>query len=137
MKKAWIIAGSVVGAIVVAIVAWIVIDLCVTSNAEVAENLIYESFDEMEKEVKKMAEKEDGSFTFHRDFFTIEDVTQIGKDKDNAEYFLVTYRVNGAEFTSAVVKVEEKNGEPKGEFVDDRSYLQYLLFRAFLTQSRP
>ena len=104
MKKAWIIAGSVVGTIVVAIVAWIVIDLCVTSNAEVAENLIYESFDEMEKEVKKMAEKEDGSFT---------------------------YRVNGAEFTSAVVKVEEKNGEPKGEFVDDRSYLQYLLRRAF------
>ena len=131
MKKAWIIVGSVVGAIVVAIVAWIVIDLCVTTNAEIAENLIYESLDEMEKEAKKMAEKEDGSSTLYRDFFTVEDVTQIGKDKDNAEYFLVTYRVNGAEFTSAVVKVEEKNGEPKGEFVDDRSYLQYLLRRAF------
>lgn len=131
MKKAWIIAGSVVGAIVVAILAWIVIDLCVTSNAEVAENLIYESFDEMEKEVKKMAEKEDGSFTFHRDFFTVEDVTKIGADKDNADYFLVTYRLNGAEFLSSVVKVEEKNGEPKGEFVDDRSFLQYLLRRAF------
>ena len=134
MKKAWIIAGSIVGAIVVAIVAWIVIDLCVTSNAEVAENLIYEPFDEAEKDLKKMMEKADDKSTdvkLHRDFFTVEDVTQIGKDKDNAEYFLVTYRVNGAEFTSAVVKVEEKNGEPKGEFVDDRSYLQYLLRRAF------
>lgn len=128
MKKAWIIAGSVVGAIVVAIVAWIVIDLCVTSNAEVAENLIYESFDEMEKEAKKMAEKEDGSFTFHRDFFTIEDVTQIGKDKDNAEYFLVTYRLNGAEFLTATVKVEEKNGEPKGEFVHNDLDLSDLLW---------
>ena len=118
MKKAWIIAGSVVGAIVVAILAWIVIDLCVTSNAEVAENLIYESLDEMEKEAKKMAEKEDGSFTLYRDFFTIEDVTQIGKDKDNAEYFLVTYRMNGAELNASVVKIEEKNGEPKGEFVN-------------------
>ena len=57
MKKAWIIAGSIVGAIVVAIVAWIVIDLCVTSNAEVAENLIYEPFDEAEKDLKKMMEK--------------------------------------------------------------------------------
>lgn len=126
MKKAWIIAGSVVGAIVVAILAWIVIDLCVTSNAEVAENLIYESFDEMEKEVKKMAEKEDESFTFHRDFFTIEDVTQIGKDEDNAEYFLVTYRLNGAEFLTATVKVEEKNGEPKGEFVHNDLNLNRL-----------
>ena len=91
MKKAWIIAGSVVGAIVVAIVAWIVIDLCVTTNAEVAENLIYESFDEKEKEFKKMMKKsEDKSadIKHYRDFFTVEDVTQIGKDKDNAEYFL-------------------------------------------------
>lgn len=127
MKKAWIIAGSVVGAIVVAILAWIVIDLCVTSNAEVAENLIYESFDEMEKEVKKLAEKDDGSFTVHRDFFTIEDVTQIGKDKDNAEYFLVTYRLNGAEFLTATVKVEEKNGKPKGEFVYNDLDLNNLL----------
>ncbi len=127
MKKAWIIAGSVVGAIVVAIVAWIVIDLCVTTNAEVAENLIYESFDEMEKEAKKMAEKEDGSFKLYRDFITVEDVTQIGKDKDNAEYFLVTYRENGAEFTSAVVKIEEKNGEPKGEFVNGRFDVKYML----------
>ena len=126
MKKAWIIAGSVVGAIVVAIVAWIVIDLCVTTNAEVAENLIYEPFDEAEEEIEKMAD-----FKLYRDFFTIEDVTQIGKDKDNAEYFLVTYRVNGAEFTSAVVKVEEKNGEPKGEFVGNSSYLQYLMRRSF------
>lgn len=127
MKKAWIIAGSVVGAIVVAIVAWIVIDLCVTTNAEVAENLIYESFDEMEKEAKKMAEKEDGSFKLYRDFITVEDVTQIGKDKDNAEYFLVTYRENGAEFTSAVVKIEEKNGEPKGEFVNGGFDVKYML----------
>lgn len=134
MKKAWIIAGSVVGAIVVAIVAWIVIDLCVTTNAEVAENLIYEPFDEAEEEIEKMMKKsEDKSadFKLYRDFFTIEDVTQIGKDKDNAEYFLVTYRVNGAEFTSAVVKVEEKNGEPKGEFVGNSSYLQYLMRRSF------
>lgn len=127
MKKAWIIAGSVVGAIVVAIVAWIVIDLCVTSNAEVAENLIYESFDEMEKEAKKMAEKEDGSFTLYRDFFTVEDVTQIGKDKDNAEYFLVTYRINGAELKASVVKIEEKNGEPKGEFVNGGFDVKYML----------
>lgn len=127
MKKAWIIAGSVVGAIVVAIVAWIVIDLCVTTNAEVAENLIYESFDEMEKEAKKMAEKEDGSVKLYRDFITVEDVTQIGKDKDNAEYFLVTYRENGAEFISAVVKIEEKNGEPKGEFVNGGFDVKYML----------
>ena len=127
MKKAWIIVGSVVGAIVVAIVAWIVIDLCVTTNAEIAENLIYESFDEMEKEVKKMAEKEDGSFTLYRDFFTVEDVTQIGKDKDNAEYFLVTYRMNGAELKASVVKIEEKNGEPKGEFVNGGFDVKYML----------
>lgn len=127
MKKAWIIAGSVVGAIVVAIVAWIVIDLCVTTNAEVAENLIYESLDEMEKDAKKMAEKEDGSFKLYRDFITVEDVTQIGKDKDNAEYFLVTYRENGAEFISAVVKIEEKNGEPKGEFVNGGFDVKYML----------
>ena len=127
MKKAWIIAGSVVGAIVVAIVAWIVIDLCVTTNAEIAENLIYESLDEMEKEAKKMAEKEDGSFTLYRDFFTVEDVTQIGKDKDNAEYFLVTYRMNGAELKASVVKIEEKNGEPKGEFVNGGFDVKYML----------
>lgn len=127
MKKAWIIAGSVVGAIVVAIVAWIVIDLCVTTNAEIAENLIYESLDEMEKEAKKMAEKEDGSFTLYRDFFTVEDVTQIGKDKDNAEYFLVTYRINGAELNASVVKIEEKNGEPKGEFVNGGFDVKYML----------
>lgn len=127
MKKAWIIAGSVVGAIVVAIVAWIVIDLCVTTNAEIAENLIYESLDEMEKEAKKMAEKEDGSFTLYRDFFTVEDVTQIGKDKDNAEYFLVTYRMNGAELNASVVKIEEKNGEPKGEFVNGGFDVKYML----------
>ncbi len=126
MKKAWIIAGSVVGAIVVAIVAWIVIDLCVTTNAEVAENLIYESFDEMEKELKKFAEKDDGSVKLYRDFFTVEDVTQIGKDEDNAEYFLVTYRLNGAEFPTAIVKVEEKNGEPKGEFVHNDLDLNHL-----------
>lgn len=127
MKKAWIIAGSVVGAIVVAIVAWIVIDLCVTTNAEVAENLIYESFDEMEKKAKKMAEKEDGSFKLYRDFITVEDVTQIGKDKDNAEYFLVTYRINGAELNASVVKIEEKNGEPKGEFVNGGFDVKYML----------
>lgn len=127
MKKAWIIAGSVVGAIVVAIVAWIVIDLCVTTNAEIAENLIYESLDEMEKEAKKMAEKEDGSFKLYRDFFTVEDVTQIGKDKDNAEYFLVTYRMNGAELNASVVKIEEKNGEPKGEFVNGGFDVKYML----------
>lgn len=127
MKKAWIIAGSVVGAIVVAIVAWIVIDLCVTTNAEIAENLIYESLDEMEKEAKKMAEKEDGSVTLYRDFFTVEDVTQIGKDKDNAEYFLVTYRINGAELNASVVKIEEKNGEPKGEFVNGGFDVKHML----------
>lgn len=127
MKKAWIIVGSVVGAIVVAIVAWIVIDLCVTTNAEIAENLIYESLDEMEKEAKKMAEKEDGSVTLYRDFFTVEDVTQIGKDKDNAEYFLVTYRINGAELNASVVKIEEKNGEPKGEFVNGGFDVKHML----------
>lgn len=130
MKKAWIIAGSVVGAIVVAIVAWIVIDLCVTTNAEVAENLIYESFDEMEKEFEKMKKKsEDKSadFKLYRDFITVEDVTQIGKDKDNAEYFLVTYRINGAELNASVVKIEEKNGEPKGEFVNGGFDVKYML----------
>ena len=130
MKKAWIIVGSVVGAIVVAIVAWIVIDLCVTTNAEVAENLIYESFDEMEKEFEKMKkESEDKSadFKLYRDFITVEDVTQIGKDKDNAEYFLVTYRMNGAELNASVVKIEEKNGEPKGEFVNGGFDVKYML----------
>lgn len=133
MKKAWIVAGSIVGAIVLAIVAWIVVDLCVTTRAEVAENLIYETFDELEKDFNKAIKegKEKGRITFYRDAFTVEDVTKIGADKDNADYFLVTYRLNGAEFLSSVVKVEEKNGEPKGEFVDDRSFLQYLLRRAF------
>ena len=61
------------------------------------------------------------------DFFTIEDVTQIGKDKDNAEYFLVTYRMNGAELKASVVKIEEKNGEPKGEFVNGGFDVKYML----------
>lgn len=128
MKKVWIIVGSIIGVVVLTIAAWVGIDLMVTTRAEVAANLIYEALDEIESKGVKDFKRANGSFSLNREFFTVEDVTKIGKDEDNADYFLVTYRLNGAKMLTSVVKVEEKNGELKGDFVDrySESILWYI-----------
>lgn len=119
MKKAWIIAGSIVGVIVLAIVISLVVDMCVLTRAEAAECLVYEKWDEINERFSKDAKEKNVSVKVYDDFFMVEDVTEIGQNEDNESYFLVTYRLNESELMSSVVMVGEKNGMCWAAFCGD------------------